>query len=422
MSAASPLRRFFAAAVAHDSRAWDRAALILLWLVLCWFTVEGALELRLGPLRLGSWDDYEQALALSRELLASGAYPQAFTYPLPGVLLRVALGGLGLDVSGLLWVGAMLAAAAGSLWVLREAAPVALRGLGGRRALLALLATVYFVQWDFRAVNSNVLFLGVLLGGLWALRRERPWLGGLLLAASVALKLYSVLLLPWLLWKGRWRAASACAVGSLLLFVLLPGLWLGPGEAWALTGSWLGAVADSGSADFPLRYHGYHTSLHSVLVAFLHGGDERVAPIAGLALGPVLALSRGLGLAWLLGVGWVLWRRRAVPWPSADSEGDLLEPALILALALATSSMAQPAHGVVLLLPAWLLLGWAMDGGRPRWQRGVGVAVPVVAALILELCPAGPWKALGVQVGLVLWGLGLAVGVQRSGQGSSTGV
>jgi hypothetical protein len=75
--------------------------------------------------------------------------------------------------------------------------------------------------------QANLFLLASLLGFLLLLEGI-PWLGGVLLAVGVSLKMYPVACFPGLILGRRWLALAGAAVGLALLLVLPPGnlaLW-----------------------------------------------------------------------------------------------------------------------------------------------------------------------------------------------------
>jgi alpha-1,6-mannosyltransferase len=69
--------------------------------------------------------------------------------------------------------------------------------------------------------------VGILtLAGFVAMKSRRPWLAGSMLGLAVATKISALILLPFLIWRGGWRALLAVVVVLLacyLPFILMPG-------------------------------------------------------------------------------------------------------------------------------------------------------------------------------------------------------
>jgi hypothetical protein len=75
-------------------------------------------------------------------------------------------------------------------------------------------ATVTFVFDMFDLGQPNLVLLAVMLYAFWLLQRERPVIAGSMFALATAIKVFPVAVLPYLVWRRRWKA-----VASLLLFL-----------------------------------------------------------------------------------------------------------------------------------------------------------------------------------------------------------
>ena len=85
-------------------------------------------------------------------------------------------------------------------------------------------------------VNLFILFLVAL--GLYAIRRQRDYLGGATIALAIACKVTPALFIPYFVWKRAWKTLAGIAVGLVLFLVLIPSLLLGFARNWELLHSW----------------------------------------------------------------------------------------------------------------------------------------------------------------------------------------
>lgn len=326
----------------------------------------------------GALADYSLNYSFSTEVLAAGSYPAGFTYPLPSVLFRAALGSLGMAPSAILWLVLSLIAFVVSNWVCLELLEI--RG-PLRRALallLAFLSVRYYLEWDLLAFNCNLLYLALVLTGVYAMSQGRGWLAGLLLAASVGLKLYSIVFLPYLVYRRRFRESAWMAVGLLISFLLLPALLLGPSKTAHLTMAWSQELrAAAGDPSFPLTFHAYVIApqkwLHFIL-------STRTLPDAAgwldLEFATVQQVAKCWKVLWLTGVAFYFFRWRPA---LCDREMLLRDAAALMLMTLPISPLLQPHHCVVLLVPGYLFAqlvlmenGTArMLGAAPRLWQGV---------------------------------------------------
>ena len=363
----------------------------------------GAFQAGFPPAPAGT-GDHILLLRGAGELL-QGRYPGNQVYPLPALLAADAVGRLGQPAAFLLWSAASLA---GLLALVGRGA-----GPGWQRALLAVLALLaahFGLHWDFRAHNVNVIALLLLWLALLAGPR-RPLLAGLCLAASGALKLYALVLLPWLLWRGYTRWGLATLGWLTLFFVAWPLLALGPAEAWRLTLDWLRQAAALGDAAAEAAFVATLATLRG-LVAELLG-----RPLTDPAIVAPLWLLRGL----LAGAtAWALWRLARAG--LAERPRLVGEAAVLGLLPLAFSPVLQPHHAAAFLL-ATLWLAAALPTAT-RGTRAAGLAL----LLLLAVAPYLSYLAPGtLHRGLLLHGgsllLTLAVGLAAprrpvSGEGS----
>lgn len=161
--------------------------------------------------------------------------PPYWTVPLlappPVAVLWRVLAPLG-DAAMVLWGLTALAAVAWSCWELRGSL-VVLAALSVPLALTALSGNA-----------SAFILAGFVAAWRW---RDRPWIVGPILAATVAVKLTPVYLLLWLVLERRWRAlAAALAAGAAIFAVSL--VLTGP-DAWL---AWLRSVPQSAPSPLAL--------------------------------------------------------------------------------------------------------------------------------------------------------------------------
>jgi hypothetical protein len=241
---------------------------------------------------------------------------------------------------------------------------------------------------DFSNGNANVLVLALVTGSFVACRRGRDALGGGILSLAVLCKVAPVLILPWILYRRRWRMLSGLAAGLLGLGGLLPLLALGPrgaGEAWrAWYETTLGHVDPSSASYAAETAQGYEpgqslramvhrlarptdATSHDEEVVSIHliDADKPVADGLYLALAASL-LGIGLGLSW----------RRAPGVRLGWQPGEVAAACLLMVLC---APISRKAHFVA-LLPAAVL-------GFEAWRQAEGARLR--------------------QVGSGLWGLAL---------------
>jgi hypothetical protein len=236
-------------------------------------------------------------------------------------------------------------------------------------AVAALVAADYFVLYDLRQQNINLVYVAMVVLAL--LPATPALLGGVLLALATTFKLYSVVFLPWLLWRRRFVALAACVATLAVLWAVLPFAVFG-GAAPAIFADWLAELRKSNTlviyqASAPL------ITLRHFVVGLL-GTPPFEAPVT-----TVLAL---LQAAWLAAVGAYFWATRpaALPEPPRQAGADV---AVLMMLPLPFSTILQPSHGVPTLLAFTIMIAAACDTHRPAAQRAT-LAGLVLMALVLR--------------------------------------
>ena len=191
-------------AIPTDDRLRKVNTFSLIFIVLfgVWYTVSH--QVRRWSVNPRDWSDYSMNLIGSLNVVDHLAYPtlpNGFFYPPPAVILRIGLGELGFVPSGILWTVLLIIALVGVC-----EASLHLLGLSNHPAkylfaLLALMSVEYWVEFELRALNGNLLYLASLLLAIVFSYHSKPHAAGFFLAASIGLKLYSVVFLPYFLFK-----------------------------------------------------------------------------------------------------------------------------------------------------------------------------------------------------------------------------
>jgi alpha-1,2-mannosyltransferase len=104
---------------------------------------------------------------------------------------------------------------------------------------LTILLSLRPVMGDLAHGNVNLFILFLVAGALYAYHRQRDWTAGVVLALAIACKVTPALFVPYFLWKRSWKVLGGCALGLVLFFFVVPGLFLGPERNLRLLGSWV---------------------------------------------------------------------------------------------------------------------------------------------------------------------------------------
>jgi alpha-1,2-mannosyltransferase len=91
--------------------------------------------------------------------------------------------------------------------------------------------TLQFTLNDLDDGGPHLILLGILTGGIYAVWRGRERLGATLVGLGIVLKITPALFVLLFLWKRQWRLASYTVL-AVLLWILLPLLYMGPASWW----------------------------------------------------------------------------------------------------------------------------------------------------------------------------------------------
>jgi hypothetical protein len=341
-------------------------------------------------------------------IFQTGAYPTDTIFPFSpsGVLIFCALGIAGPTVFMAMWYVLMVS---GLVVTLRAA--LAQEGHGIRDSWLligavAILCADAPVSWDLRNANSNLIYLGLVMAGYGLLGRL-PVLAGTLIGLSVSLKLYSALLMVWLLANGPRRAAGAAVATFVILWAVLPVALFGTDQALTLYAGWIEQLktvsdptvhANLVAQDSPVPL----VTLRKAVVNLSGGTFESAATVAWLS---------ALWAIWTVGLAWYAWRCRGAFPVAVPSRAALVDWIVLLLAPLPFSPWLEPYHFVPLLVGALICTSIALDEKMARSDRMT--VLLALAMLLLFIVVKVPFRVRGLGLGAQALVFVLALGFLR---------
>jgi len=284
--------------------------------------------------------------------------------------------------------------------------------------LTSVLAAHYIIR-DLDDGGPHLILLGLVVGGIYLAWKRRDVRAALCFGLGAALKAPLVLLLPFFLWRQRWRLAAFSALAT-LGWVALPALWMGVGSWWSHQQQWSTIVAASAlgrplaRADANER-RVQNQALKPTLMRYLAPTTQDPPhPLAPLGGTPPIDLPRSMadGLATMALVGLLVacgWRDQMVQ-RTTDTGGQppahngrvwLLECGAALVLSVVLAPLAWVQH-LVLLIPAlYLIVADHLAGDGSDSATRAAVAVYALLALVANR------ELLGRDVYLCLLAAGL---------------
>lgn len=239
---------------------------------------------------------------------------------------------------------------------------------------LSVLLTSHYIIRDLDDGGPHLILLTMLVGGIYCAWKGREYPAAVWFGLATALKAPVALLVPFFLWKGRYRLAIGTVIAA-SYWIMLPAVWMGPASWWSHQREWTQVVVGSLTGnriavaeDSELRVQ--NEALKPVLMRDL---ATRVSATSASALATAALLG-------LIG-GYGCWARRRSQ--ALASPEWLLECSALLIIALLLSPVTWVQH-MVLMLPA-LYLVVAEDRGMRRLGAPAAAAMVVYVAFALVL-------------------------------------
>lgn len=264
--------------------------------------------------------------------------------------------------------------------------------LVARVALFGAVFTADKIKGEFSHIETNVFMLLAFTAAMrWVDRR--PWLCGMALGFAFNIKYLPVVLVPYLLLRGRWRAVGWFAAWA-VAFALVPAIsmgWEANARAWVRASAGLANLfgVDVGVGDT--------ARLRSVTDMVSLSLTSGVARVTGLPASQAVLVAGVIGLMFAA-YAVALYVRAGVPllaWPSVRGQGrepfrGLLttEWMGVLLLTLIFSPFTNSRH-LYMLLDVNIAAGVLLLGTGGRVPRGPLAAGAIVMAMGVSLPPGG---------------------------------
>ena len=251
--------------------------------------------------------------------------------------------------------------------------------IGGVRLLVPLLLSARYVVGNFEHLQINVVLFALALGGLYLQATRRPVLGGLLVGLAAAIKIMPLVVVAYLAYRRRWRAAIAAAAAT-VGFSLSPVLVFGWDRYRDYLATWLGVVASGwgvGRMNQSVAAMWDRLLGHGLWPLAAPGIDDLPGSGASLPLAAVL-VSAGLVAAGAL----IAWRGQ----PRPDGWTALAEWSAVFLAGAVFGPVAWKSYLIVALLPNTLLFAVCLSP-RVDARTRAGAAAVLAVAFVLGALP-----------------------------------
>lgn len=271
---------------------------------------------------------------------------------------------------------------------------------------LPAFATLSSVYDMFSLGQPNLLLLAFMLIGFWWMQHDKPWLSGAMFALATAIKAYPIAVLPYLIFRRRWREAASMTAVLAILLVIVPAPIRGYERNLSELKLWFTAMAGSASAKgFGQRDTQNWSWNNQSLIAQTHRyvrhiNYNQVDPNARPGYVNFIDVSFEtanlivLAVAGLIGLGfmWVVPARSAMTRRSTAEELGILFCLMTIA-----SPLARQYYFLWLFFPLTVLFQRAAFDPRPAVRRMTWGALALVGVLMLLSLPIFPlvFQALG---------------------------
>jgi len=309
---------------------------------------------------------------------ALGNFNGIFLYPPPAVLMFAVLAKLGPTIFMLVVEGLTFIALFAVVWlsVFYEDRAVVRRW--PLLLLLAILLTYNPVEYDLFGRNVNLTILALTLSSFAMLRRA-PTASGIALALAISLKLYSGLLLIWLIFYNR-KAAISCITALGALWVVAPLFYWGPTGAVQIYRDWLDQLTiANGRWVYAMPGSGLGPPLITLRLAASRLVD---ADPFGPDVRNLLLVLQGAWVGILAIFAFRAWRYPASNRPGRTTLADWF---VLLVAPLPFSPWLEPYHAVALIPGFVLCMLIALDRRQGAWMRLLVVLACLASAMVKEL-------------------------------------
>jgi hypothetical protein len=300
------------------------------------------------------------------------------------------LAGLDFPVAARVWLALSAILSLACIGLLWHARPWA----GDKHVAAWRTAWIIFFGLTFQPIldnlwhgNISALIFFVFCLSYWLLRRQHPWLAGLVLGLIVPLKFYPALFVLYFVWRRNWALVAGALIGCLVVLAVS-----------LLTAGWTGNLAYSQMILAELRGGGIPAFNNQSISGFLlhaftrgdvNGWGDMVAP-------PLVSVLRLLLVGALIGaVAWALRRRpEATAAPAAAQDLDL---ALVIGVMLLASPITWYHYYVWLLFPLLVLFDALLQSARTTRRDVLLLAIGYGLVVVQGIVVIRPFAAQAIQ-------------------------
>jgi uncharacterized membrane protein len=249
--------------------------------------------------------------------------------------------------------------------------------------LIAFFVGGAYVVEDFRYGNAQFFVFALVAASLMT-SQDRPRISGLALGLGIALKVWPLFFIPYLVARREWRV-SAWALVLAIVFTLVPALWLGFNRNLELLGEWTAQEFSTQLGENEIWFP--NQSLRGVMMRYLTRIDYSALPDSNYSTIDVVQWDpRIVRSGWLVAASTLYAGLLFVAWRHRNSSG-LVEHALAFCLLALLEPFTQKYAMVVLAWPA-------LASGRIASLAPARLLVypAIILILVQPILPGADWQ------------------------------
>jgi hypothetical protein len=132
-------------------------------------------------------------------------------------------------------------------------------------------ATVTFVFDMFDLGQPNLVLLALMLYGFWLMQHQKLWMAGAMFALATAIKVFPVAVLPYLVWRRRWKTLASMVIFLGVFLFVVPAPVRGFQNNIAELKTWYqGMVGSSSEKGFGQRDEQNWSWVNQSIIAMTH--------------------------------------------------------------------------------------------------------------------------------------------------------
>ena len=251
-------------------------------------------------------------------------------------------------------------------------------------AALPAIVTITFVFDMFDLGQPNLVLLAIMLIGFCWLQQGRPWASGSMFALASAIKVFPMAVLPYLVWRRHWTAATSMVVFLAIFLFVVPAPIRGFQHNVTELKTWYqGMVGSSSEQGFGQRGEQNWSWVNQSIIAMTHrltrpvnyNQDNPAKAPAYMNLVDldfrtanwvVIGVSIAIGLAFVAAMP-----SRSLGTPRSDAE----EIGILFCLMTVASPLARQYYFIWLFFPLTVLLHRAAYDPRAAVRRATWVVL-----------------------------------------------